>query len=274
MRILIYIFLMFFFFVGYAKAECNGSWGINSQRVLSNDLSNAPKILVEIEVSNSLMSCDIKGVFIKTNTEGRIKFSSHGGSLVADVTDTSGNSYQSNSIQRVFVPFGRLATTQRFELRFPTIDRAKPGDYTGTIIAQLEGVRGAPRRTQASLKVYPYIAMYFQGSGLSNNRLNLGVLKTGMIKSFELGVESNAAYSILIESKFEGLQHETSGSSKLLEYKLSIDGRIVSFGEPLNFSIPPSSGYKKAFLFELGSTEGAISGRYRDYVTVTAIANP
>ncbi|CAM3047720.1 hypothetical protein [Vibrio rarus] len=269
----LFISILIFLYTPWAMGQCTGSWGVSTKKTYSNDPQSAPKVRVVIELSDALKKCNLEGVVVKTEESGQLRFRHKQSTLLARVTDESGRAYTRLNNKRLFIPFKGNASRQTFELRFDDIMHSTPGTYSASIALHLEGASRGSKRVKSFVQIYPYLSMDIQSTSLNNNTLDLGVLKSGRSKSLDLTINSNTSYSLSIESKYGALQHEKNESKKI-HYSISLDGRTVPFDAKMAFSSPPSAGHKKQMQFKVGSVSGAVAGRYKDYVTITATARP
>ncbi|WP_261818053.1 hypothetical protein [Vibrio gallicus] len=269
--------LMLFVIIGVMSsmsyASCSGSWGMTTKAVPNSDVSNIPSLRFEVELSEALRRCDIKGISIDSYGNGMIRFEHDGQSLFAYISDESGKTYSERENRKIFIPFKHNRRTHTFELKFVENKALQPGLYSGILVGQLQGSRNNTRRLKSSVRIYPYLSLAFQGATLNNNSLDMGVLKTGAQKSIDMIVGSNSGYSVKIESEYGGLMHQ-SAPDQLIPYSIRLGGRGVSFGERIYFSRPGTKGNSQRLSIIIDSVQGAMAGSYKDYIRVTAIANP
>ncbi|GAD89153.1 hypothetical protein VHA01S_016_00100 [Vibrio halioticoli NBRC 102217] len=257
----------------FTFAECRGSWGISTQNVHSNDIESTPKIRVEIELSDALRKCGLKGFLLKTEENGQIRFKQKQSSMLANVTDEQGRAYNALKNKQIFIPIIGNSARQSFQLWFADDGHHRPGIYSANLTLALFDVKRSAKKRKASVQIYPYLSINLYSPSIKNNTLDFGVLTSGSRKRVELGVYSNTSYSIEVESKNGALIH-SQNEGEVIRYSVSLDGKPIHFGSAIPFSPPSASGHRKEMEFRVGSVEGAIAGRYKDTVTITATARP
>lgn len=112
------------------------------------------------------------------------------------------------------------------------------------------------------------------GSGSSLETVDFGEAETGATRRAFLQVRANSASTVTFDSEHRGrLAHVDVGAdASRLAYRLDVDDEPVDLTSIAHLPIDPPrtlEGISLPMTLTLGPVEGAMSGRYRDTITIT-----
>lgn len=110
--------------------------------------------------------------------------------------------------------------------------------------------------------------------GQASHTLDLGPLRTGLSRRFDLFVRANTGYTLTLSSGNGGALEGLKGREKSrIPYRLSADGRALDLKRTAHLARAAKTGREQhGFEVTVGSIERALSGDYQDTLRLTISA--
>ena len=166
------------------------------------------------------------------------------------------------------------------QMRFPSKQWLASGTYRGLLEvspsynSDNQQIEISPSSLPVSVTVPPAAKVHFYGLTQQHYGLDLGTLYSNKIirSAPNLWVQSNTAYTIVLESSHQGmLRHESDETKWDIPYELSLDNDRVNLGQ-LDAKIQRISatiGQPIPLSFVIGETENKPGGIYDDTLQIS-----
>ncbi len=166
------------------------------------------------------------------------------------------------------------------QMRFPSKQWLESGTYRGLLevspsyTSDSKQIEISPSSLPVSVDVPPAAKIHFYGLTQQHYDLDLGTLYSNkVIRSVpNLWVQSNTAYTIVLESSHQGmLRHESNEAKWDIPYELSLDSDRINL-ELLDTRVQRLSatvGQPIPLSFVIGDTENKPGGQYEDTLQIS-----
>ena len=115
------------------------------------------------------------------------------------------------------------------------------------------------------------------GSTSSVEMIDFGEAETGAVRRAFLQVRANTDSTLTFVSENKGkLAHETFGADQGVSYAVEVDGRSIALDQLYRMEVAPPltiEGVSLPMVLTLGEVQGAMSGGYKDLLTISISPN-
>ena len=166
------------------------------------------------------------------------------------------------------------------QMRFPSKQWLASGTYRGLLevspsyTSDSKQIEISPSSLPVSVNVPPAAKIHFYGLTQQHYDLDLGTLYSNKVirSAPNLWVQSNTAYTIVLESSHQGmLRHESNETKWDIPYQLSLENDRVNL-EQLDARVQRLSatiGQPIPLIFVIGETENKPGGQYEDTLQIS-----